>query len=73
MNIYSALRSRNPQQRKQLIARIRRYINDDGFAHILESIDVQNLDSIRHACLQLNAYQRVPYLRPRVMTWLQGF
>jgi hypothetical protein len=73
MNIYSALRSRPPCQRIHLINRVRKYINDDGFAGILESIEVENLESIRQACRALNTYKRVPYIRPRVMAWLKGY
>lgn len=73
MNIYSALRSRPPHQRVHLIRSIRKYINDDGFAGILESIDVNDLNSIRYACVRLNAYQKVPYLRPRLMAWVHGY
>jgi hypothetical protein len=70
MNIYSALRSPN---RKQVIQRVRNYIHDDGFACIVESIDVENPASIRQACRALDMYRKVPYLRPRVQAWLKGY
>jgi hypothetical protein len=73
MNIYSALRSRHPHQRVHLINRVRKYINDDGFAGILESIEVENLDSIREGCRALDVYMKVPYIRPRVQAWLKGY
>jgi hypothetical protein len=70
MNIYSALRS---SKRTQLIRRVRRYINDDGFVSILESIDVENPASIRQACRELDIYMKAPYIRPRVQAWLKGY
>ena len=70
MNIYSALRS---SKRKQLIQRVRKYINDDGFVSILESIDIDNPASIRQACRELDMYMKVPYIRPRVQAWLKGY
>lgn len=73
MNIYSALRSRHPHQRVHLINQVRRYINDDGFAGILESIEVENLESIRQGCRALNVYMTVPHIRPRVQAWLKGY
>ena len=73
MNIYSALRSRHPHQRVHLINQVRRYINDDGFAGILESIEVENLESIRQGCRALNVYMNVPHIRPRVQAWLKGY
>ena len=73
MNIYSALRARHPHQRVHLINQVRRYINDDGFAGILESIEVENLDSIREGCRALNVYMSVPHIRPRVQAWLKGY
>lgn len=73
MNIFSALRSRTPEQRAQLITRLRRHIHNEGFVGILESIDVRDVQSIRMTCLQLNAYQKVPYLRPRLMAWMHGY
>jgi hypothetical protein len=73
MNIYSALRSRHPHQRIHLINRVRNYINDDGFAGILESIEVENLESIREGCRALDMYMKVPYIRPRVQAWLKGY
>lgn len=73
MNIYSALRSRHPHQRVHLINRVRRYINDDGFAGILESIEVENLESIRQGCRALNVYMKAPHIRPKVMAWLRSY
>jgi len=73
MNIYSTLRSRDPHQRVDLIHRVRKYINDDGFAGILESIEVENLESIRQGCRALNVYMNVPHIRPRVQAWLKGY
>lgn len=73
MNIYSALRSRHPHQRVHLINRVRNYINDDGFAGILESIEVENLESIREGCRALDVYMKVPHIRPRVQAWLKGY
>lgn len=73
MNIFAALRSRSPQNRIHLINRVRKYIHDDGFAGILESIDVNNTESIRSACRDLNIYMKVPYIRPRVQAWLKGY
>jgi len=70
MNIYSALRS---PKRKLLIQRVRKYINDDGFAGILESIDVESPKSIRKACRELDLYMKVPYIRSRVQAWLKGY
>jgi hypothetical protein len=70
MNIYSALRS---DKRKHLVQRVRKYINDDGFASILESIDVENPTSIRDGCRALDAYMKVPFIRPRVQAWLKGY
>lgn len=73
MNIFATLRSRPPHQRAQLIGRIRKYINDDGFASILESIDVEDTESIRQGCRALDVYMKVPYIRPRVNAWLKGY
>ena len=73
MNIYSALRSRQPHQRVHLINRVRKYINDDGFAGILESIEVENPESIRKACQALDIYVSIPHMRPRVMAWLKSY
>ena len=70
MNIYSALRS---SRRKHLIQRVRKYINDDGFAGILESIDVDNPESVRQGCRTLEIYMKLPYMRPRVMAWLKSY
>lgn len=70
MNIYSALRSNNG---RRLVARVRKYINDDGFAGIVESIDVNRSDSIREGCLALNAYMDAPFIRPRIMAWLRSY
>lgn len=70
MNIYSALRS---SQRKHLIQRVRKYINDDGFAGILESIDVENPESVRRGCRALNVYMKAPHIRPKVMAWLRSY
>ena len=73
MNIYSALRSRSPVDRSHLINQVRNYIDDDGFAGILETIDVNSTASIREACRVLNIYMDVPHIRPRVRAWLKGF
>ena len=73
MNIYSALRTRHPHQRVHLINSVRRYINDDGFAKILESIEVENLESIRQGCRQLDIYMKAPRIRPRIMAWLKSY
>ena len=73
MNIYAALRSRHPHQRIHLINSVRRYINDDGFAGILESIEIENPDSIRKACQALDVYVRIPHMRPRIMAWLKAY
>jgi hypothetical protein len=73
MNIFATLRSRPPHQRAHLIRRIRKYINDDGFASILESIDVEDTESIREGCRALDVYMKVPYIRPRVIAWLKGY
>ncbi len=70
MNIYSALRS---SKRAHLINQVRKYINDDGFVSILESIDVENPASIREGCRALDVYMKVPYIRPRVNAWLKGY
>ena len=70
MNIYSALRS---SKRKQLIQRVRKYINNDGFVSILESIDVENPASIREGCRELDIYMKAPFIRPRVRAWLKGY
>jgi len=70
MNIYSALRS---SKHKHLVQNVRKYINDDGFASILESIDVNNPESVRKACRALNVYMDAPYIRPRVMAWLKSY
>ena len=70
MNIYSALRSHNG---RRLVRRIRKYINDDGFAGIVESIDVSCSESIREGCRALNAYMDAPFLRPRIMAWLRSY
>lgn len=66
MNIYSALRS---SKRRHLIQRVRNYINDYGFVSILESIDIENPESVRQGCRALNAY---PYTRSKVMAWLKS-
>ena len=66
MNIYSALRS---PKRKQLVQHVRKYIQDDGFVSILESIDVENPNSIRQGCRALNA---CPCMRSKVMAWLKS-
>ena len=73
MNIFASLRYRPPHQRAHLIGRIRKYINDDGFASILESIDVEDTESIRQGCRALDVYMQVPYIRPRVNAWLKGY
>lgn len=73
MNIFATLRSRPPHRRAHLIARIRNYINDDGFAGILESIDVEDLESIRNGCRALDIYMGIPHMRPRVQAWLKGY
>ena len=73
MNIYATLRSRSPVDRSHLINQVRNYIDDDGFAGILETIDVNSTASIREACRVLNVYMDVPYIRPRVRAWLKGF
>ncbi len=73
MNIYSALRSRPPHRRALLIGRIRKYINDDGFAGILESIEVENVESIRRGCRALNIYMGIPSIRPRIQAWLKDY
>ena len=73
MNIYSALRSRSPSERLALIYQARKYIKDDGFASILESIAVDDVKSIRRVCLALNVYMKAPYIRPRVHAWLKGY
>lgn len=73
MNIFATLRSRPPHRRAHLIARIRKYINDDGFAGILESIDVEDLESIRNGCRALDIYMGIPHMRPRVQAWLKGY
>lgn len=70
MTIYSALRS---PKGKQLVRNVRKYINDDGFAGILESIDVEKSESIREGCRALNVYMNVPHIRPRVQAWLKGY
>lgn len=73
MNIYSSIRSRQPTQRTHLIGNVRKYINNDGFAGILESIVVEDVDSIRQACKSLNVYMKAPYIRSRVMAWLKAY
>jgi hypothetical protein len=73
MNIFVALRSRSPVDRSHLINQVRNYIDDDGFAGILETIDVNSITSIREACRDLNIYMNVPYIRPRVNAWLKGY
>ena len=73
MNIFVALRSRSPVDRSHLINQVRNYIDDDGFAGILETIDVNSTASIREACRVLNVYMDVPYIRPRVRAWLKGY
>lgn len=70
MNIYSALRSRDGSR---LVRRIRKYINDDRFASIVESIDVSRHDSICQGCRALNVYMDVPFIRPRIMAWLRSY
>lgn len=70
MNIYSALRS---SRRKHLIQRVRKYINNNGFVGILESIDVDNPESVRQGCRTLEIYMKLPYMRPRVMAWLKSY
>jgi molybdenum-dependent DNA-binding transcriptional regulator ModE len=70
MNIYSALRS---SKRAHLIKEVRKYINDDGFVSILESIDIDNPASIRQACRELDMYMKVPYIRPRISAWIHGY
>lgn len=73
MNIFATLRSRPPHRRALLIGRIRNYINDDGFASILESIEVENIESVREGCRALDVYMQVPHIRPRVNAWLKGY
>ena len=73
MNIYSALRSRPPHQRVHLIHQIRKYIDDDGFVGILESIAIEDVESIRKGCRSLDVYMKVPHIRPRVQAWLKGY
>lgn len=70
MNIYSALRS---SRRNHLIRTVRNYINDDGFAAIVESIDLEDLESIRQGCRDLDVYMKAPYIRPRIMAWIKSY
>lgn len=72
MNIYSALRSRDSNQRAQLIRRVRKYVPDPAFHGVLYRMNVDDIASIRQQCGYLRAWDNDLYIRSKIIAWLRS-